>query len=334
VIRAYSCYGLRLHADDQIPGLLADSWTPRPDVIVSFSGMPHVSRESRALWYESRRVGRDGRITLSIWRTTPAGAFQFAYHDGTQFLIDVTGTRVWCSRPPASTREDAAVYLRGPVLGLVLRLRGVLCLHASAIATRCGAIAILGDAGAGKSTTAAGCLKLGCALLADDLAALDEDCNQFRAQAGYPRLNLWPDTGEALYGDVQTLPRVAPLGGLDDSWDKRYVDLRPGREFQPAAKPLAAIYLLGERSAEVSAPRIEAMSAPDAFVALINQTYANYALDAPMRAGEFQALGRLVRALPVRKVTPHADPARLMDMCRAILDDCACVSPAGSDVSA
>lgn len=327
--RTYICYGLQLRADGEIPGLVPGADTTAPDVAVWLRQIPPIQVATRTLWYESPASNRQGRPTLTIWRTVPDDAFHFVYHDGTEFLIDASGSHVWCTKPPMATVDDVAVYLRGPVLGLVLRLRGILCLHASAIAAGDGAIAILGEAGAGKSTTAAGFLELGFPLLADDVAALDDDGDVFRVRAGYPRLNLWPDVGNALYGHIEPLPRVAPSGGLDDSWDKRYVELEPGRQFQSESRPLTAVYVLGQRSPEDGAPWIEALSAANAFMALTNQTYANYALDASLRTGEFQALGRLVRAVPVRMVTPHRDPARLMDLCCAILRDCSLVSAGG-----
>jgi hypothetical protein len=63
------------------------------------------------------------------------------------------------------------------------------------------------------------------------------------------------------------------------------------------------------------------MSAPDAVVALVDATCVNYALDTAMRANEFAALGRLVTTTYVRRLHPVNDPARVVDLCRAILHD-------------
>ena len=70
------------------------------------------------------------------------------------------------------TYADAAVYLLGPVLGFVMRLRGIVPLHASAVMIGTGATVFVGDAGAGKSTTAGAFAALGYGVLSDDLLPL------------------------------------------------------------------------------------------------------------------------------------------------------------------
>ena len=318
---AYASYGLSLLADGEIPGLARSAPAPAPDVCVRLNTRPARNRPgARVRWYESERLNAHGRPNLVICRTRPDDAFHFVYDDGIEFLIHPDGGEVWCAWPESATVADAAVYLRGPILGLVLRLRGIVCLHASAIAIDDSAIAILGSAGAGKSTTAAGFVELGFPLLADDVAALHVRGSRFHVAPAYPRLNLWPDAGEALYGSAGALPRIAPADGINTAWDKRYRDLEPDREFHPCALPLAAVYVLDERAA-VAAPRIAALSARDAFVTLTDGTHVNYALDESMRATEFRVLGQLVRTVPVRLVTPHDSPARVLDLCHTILSD-------------
>jgi hypothetical protein len=40
-----------------------------------------------------------------------------------------------------------------------------------------------------------------------------------------------------------------------------------------------------------------------------------------MRAREFEVLSRLVTAVPVRRVSPHADATRLGELCKVIRED-------------
>jgi hypothetical protein len=56
---------------------------------------------------------------------------------------------------------------------------------------------------------------------------------------------------------------------------------------------------------------------------LVANTSANHLLDAEMRRTEFLILDRVAREVPARLVTPHADPARLPELCGAILHDLA-----------
>ena len=56
-----------------------------------------------------------------------------------------------------------------------------------------------------------------------------------------------------------------------------------------------------------------------ALVSLATLTYANYLLDAPMRARELMQLGALVRALPVLSLTPPVGRENLDQLCDAIV---------------
>jgi len=320
--RTYFSYGLRIRADFDIPGLPPAVFDASADVSVRTNPAPSRPPLTRTPWYQSPQLNGASRPDLTIWRTDPGGDYLFDYDDGTEFLIANNGTAVRCSWPAAAAAADTAVYLRGPVLGFVLRLRGVLCLHASAVAVGDHAIAILGTGGRGKSTTAAALVQLGCPLLSDDLSALDLQAGQFHVRPGYPWLNLWPDAGEVLYGSATDLPRVAPAGGINDWWDKRRVALDTTRQFQSHPLPLAAVYVLAERSDDERTPHVGPLAPQEAFIKLTDETYANYAIDAATRAAEFESLGHLVRSTPVRLVTPHEDAARLPELCDAILRDC------------
>jgi len=247
--------------------------------------------------------------------------FRLRYSDGTEFFVDYLGSEIWCRWAQEATLEDVVPYLAGPILGFVLRLRGVFCLHSSAVAVNAQAIAFIGQAQAGKSSTAAAFAKLGYTALSDDIVALADCGNRFLAHPGYARLCLWPDVADILFG---CLPRISPLGGISDWWDKRYVDLTAnGRHFHTQPLPLAAIYFLDVRVGSPAAPRIEPFSAHDGLMHLVANTYMNYLLDSPMRASEFEILGRLISTVPVRRVIPHEDPVHLPALCEAVLADVA-----------
>src|SRR5262249_45837917 len=130
-----------------------------------------------------------------------------------------------------------------------------------------------------------------------------------------PQLRLWPDSVRVLYGDAAALPPLTP------TWEKRGLDLtRPGYRFAARPRPLAAVYVLGDRRT-ADAPRVEEWPAAGRLVALSQNTYVNYLLDRAMRAAEFAALGRLVAAVPMHRAVAHADPARVGELCEVIVAD-------------
>ncbi|MEL7030778.1 MAG: hypothetical protein AAGK80_00780 [Pseudomonadota bacterium] len=108
--------------------------------------------------------------------------------------------------PAASASVDfLAVPLLGPVLAVLLHLRGLFILHGSAIIHEGKAYGFVGDKGAGKSTLAAMSLKnRDVEFLTDDLLVVS---NEQQALLGYPQMKL---SDEALYHSDQSLGRVRP----------------------------------------------------------------------------------------------------------------------------
>lgn len=316
----YSIFGLQLHSNLPIPGLtIADEITAKSPVKVDLNVSPYardeIPRAPETLSFESAALDTSGEPALRIWDVAGRAFLRVAYSDGVQFWLNRGGNKIWGLWPEELSIEDASTYLLGPVLGLLLRLRGVTTLHASAVAIGGYAVAFVGSAGAGKSTTAAALARLGHSVVSDDIVALSEADGSFRVMPAYPYLSLWPESVQMLYGSPDALPRFV------GSWDKRYLaDGTGGVKFEKSALLLGGIYLLGERGAD-PAPRVEAVSGQQALILLVANTYATNTLDSDMRAMEFAFLGRLVSTVPTRKVYAHEDPTRIDDLCRLIRAD-------------
>ena len=315
---SYRCsiYGLGVVANSTIPGVRA-STIASEDIRISFGSLPawlhEVSDTQNETSYIAEYKSACGEPVLRVFRVLDGRYFRFCYADETQFVIDNAGTEVWAAWREPLTLEDTATYLLGPVMGFVMLLRGVVCLHASAVAIGNEAIAFLGPAGAGKSTTAAAFAERGYNVLAEDVVTLDDRGDRFLVRPGYPCIRLWPAAVKALYGSESHLPKLTP------NWDKCYLDLSDNFQHEPLR--LAAIYQLGERRHEPAAPYVQALDRADALMSLVANTYATKLMDKQMRAREFELLTRLVNHVPLRRVTPHADPARLNDLCTRITAD-------------
>jgi len=240
----------------------------------------------------------------------------FVYRDGVRFAIDGLGSEIWADFPDRYSLEDACTYLLGPILGFVLRLRGTTCLHASGIAVSDYAIALAGVRGSGKSTLAAAFARSGFPVFSDDVVALTEERGQFVVQPGYPRVNLWPDSVRALFGSETALPRITP------TWDKRYLPLNQADcRFASDPMPLRAIYVLSAREGELAKPILEVVSGNDAFMMLVANAYMNEFLDSNMRSRDFATIAHIIRATPVRRVRPTANPWAVMSLCESIAND-------------
>src|SRR6185369_16763544 len=233
-----------------------------------------------------------GEPALRVFRLAEGRYYRFCYADRTEFVVDRDGTEVWAEWCAPLTLEDTATYLLGPVLGFVMLLRGIVCLHASAIAIGDKAIALLGPAGSGKSTTAAAFAERGYSVLAEDVVTLDDRRDRFVVRPGYPCIRLWPPAVKALYGSETHLPKLTP------NWDKCYLDL--SERFQGESLPLTAIYQIDERQHDSAAPFIVGLDRSEGLMALVANTYATKLMDKQMRAREFELLTRVVGHVSVR----------------------------------
>ena len=111
--------------------------------------------------------------------------------------------------------------------------------------------------------------------------------------------------------DATRLERITP------TWDKRRFPLdRPA--FADGPCPVRAIIVLRERRDDARA-FVRTLAPARAVVTLATLTYANYLLDAPMRAHELIQLGALVRAVPILAVTPPTGRDGLELLCDAIV---------------
>jgi hypothetical protein len=316
----YSVFGLLLHSNLALPGVVPiNSTTSSVDLELHLGISPCPEGGDLSFEEELEYVGADtteaGEPNLRLWRVAKGSFLRIAYSDGTQFWLDRKRERLWAMWPESLSLTDTASYILGPILGLLLRLRGVTCLHACAVAFEGRSVAFVGSTGAGKSTTAAALARRGYGVLSDDIVALVERGGAFHVMPAYPHLALWPDSVKMLYGSSEALPRFIP------DWDKRRLDLgNQGTRFESRSLPLGAIYILGERRPD-PAPYSEKMRPQSALLSLVADTYANKILDREMRASEFAVLGRLVTTIPILKIHPHEDANRLEELCRIIRED-------------
>jgi hypothetical protein len=314
----YRLFGLSIKADRPIAGLREWSKPAAVEVEFNLGGFPdwvrHLTQSEQALFCICAGSSR-------VYRLAGGKYLLLKFPDECEFVLDRTGTSLWASYPPEATSEYLATYLLGPVAGMVLRLRGTVCLHGSAIAVDNQAIALVGPSGFGKSTTASAFARLGYGVFTDDITALKEEGQVFLVLPGDPNLCLWPQSVTYLFGSPDALPLAVPENPLDPAWDKRNLDLTAeGYRFQSQPLPLGAVYFLEQRQGE-NAPRVESLTNQAGFLALLGNAFASMVTDQNGRSQEFEALGRLAAQVPLRSIIPHSDPAYLTQACELILDD-------------
>jgi hypothetical protein len=316
----YSVFGLSLRSNLQIPALPCSNAPNHAPEVQLHLGIfpdldPHSAPSLKKLIYVSSYTDEVGEPALRAWEAAEGALLHLAYSDGTQFWLDRKGAAIWAAWSGRSSLENVFSYLLGPVLGLVLRLRGIVCLHASAVAFDDSCVAFVGSAGAGKSTTAAAFAQQGYGIVSDDIVGLVERDGTFYVLPAYPHLCLWPESVSMLYGSPDALPQLV----LD--WGKRQLALgENGTRFEQRTLPLSAIYILGERLPD-TAPSANSIQDREVLLSLVANTYATNLIDRTMRGEEFDLLSRLVSSVRVRTVHPSDDPSRMGDLCRLIQSD-------------
>lgn len=305
----YTACGLTIAADAPLAGLVpADGAVPDLQVALHAGEPVPLPDSADDCWYRSPHLDAAGEPLLVAEARAHDGSRWLRYSEGALFRVDGAAGRVdaWWQAP--LTAADAATYLLGPVLAFVMRLRGLVPLHASAVAIDGRAVLFAGDPGAGKSTTAAAFAALGFPVLSDDVVpVIPADAGPV-ASPGYPRLSLWADAAEAMFGTGEALPAYS------ETYTKRYLDLDAPLSFQRTPLPVGAVFVL----AAGPGPERRPLSSRDALVALLRHTYGTYLIDMGMRAREFDVLARLVDAVPVCEVRFTAGLGSLAAQCAAI----------------
>jgi len=315
---AVQAFGLVIHANLPIPGLENAGVAAVSDLPLRVHLEPERPVASPAALRTApvvrvTREPEDGAAPALVVRRLAGGLYHFGYRDGTEFVIDRAGTEVRGTWRGQATLEDTATYLLGPVLAFVLRLRGFVAMHAGAVEVDGGAVLLVGPSGAGKSTTTAAFALHGWPVLTDDVAAVAPRGEAMEVVPSYPRVRLWGDAVHGLLGDREALPLLTP------TWDKRYLPLGSERAaFSRRPLPLRALYLLGEREDSAAAPRIAPVPPLAAFPQVLANVLASQGVPGEPAQVDFRFSSRLVERVPAFALTPHADPARLGELCRRV----------------
>jgi len=114
---------------------------------------------------------------------------------------------------------------------------------------------------------------------------------------------------------------------IDPTYDKRRLELTAdGYHFQYEPLPLGAIYILSSPR-RPGAPSLVPLEGGEGMMPLVRNTYRADLLDKNMQVQEFEILGRLAATIPLRQVTPSADPAYLLRLGEIILEDFQAIYP-------
>lgn len=291
----YKIYGLQLSSNREI-SLLEETGYTAADL--SLSIQPGTCVFPELVWEQVQTADLKKRRSIKFYLgVSESGIFsktEYLTPEGyICFVLSPDKNEMWISydeKVPAANLES---YFVGPIMGGVLRLRGVLCLHASVIEIDGKAIAFLGSKRSGKSTTAATFASMGHRVLADDLGVITQHEGNFYMQSGYSRLRLRQKTVEVIHPEhLASLPLVYSFG------DSRYATL--DERFCGQALPLAAVYILtlNDTNQELITP----VGLAESLVILGQNTFGNHVITPETRKQEFELLCHLAKETPVNRL--------------------------------
>lgn len=156
-MKSYRLFGLDLVSEIELPELNASEAVSEPHIIVRYADLGLLKDHEQPSFFFSDQAAK------FIYPNVGAFEIQAAQH-------------VFVEPAKGASSNLLSLPLLGPVLGLLLHMKGYFVLHGSAVSIGSNCFGFVGDKGAGKSTTAATLLQLPKAkLLTDDLLAFDSN---------------------------------------------------------------------------------------------------------------------------------------------------------------
>lgn len=237
------------------------------------------------------------------------------------FRIDMGAAQVECIPDPRGGNAWRAVYQQ-QVIPLLKSARGELIYHGGAVAIGSVAIALLGPSGRGKST-------LVTALAASGLPFLGDDCLMLRLRPGSTdvyevvpdadSIRLWEDSARRVVPEgVDVLPR-------GEGMPKPRVLAGAGLKHCAEAMPLARAYALEVDPGDEI--RIEPIGPADGLVTWASNAFVLDPRSPTMMAGKFEAHARLLRRVPIFRLSYPRRFDRLDAVVRALLEHAAGSTP-------
>ncbi len=165
-------------------------------------------------------------------------------------------------------------------------------------------------------------IRTGCALLTDDLLVLENREDRWEARPSYPEMRMWPDEAAHFVGSHESLPLVQ-----SDS-EKRRVAIGEAGDvgfgsFHDASAPLASIYLASRRPEGEGGVEIQPVPRSEALIELIRHSFSPRLVEAAgLQPSRLDRLSRLVRQVPVRRLSYPSGFERLPEVAEALLGSC------------
>ncbi len=234
-MKTYQAYNLYISSELELPEL--EEVQGEPDVIIRFGLIDN----------------------LAIIKNNDGNYFTGEIPEVAKFHVQ-KGCLVIVEPLPNVDKGLLSTIVLGPVLCLLLRQRGLLVLHASAVNINGKAVAFMGGPGWGKSTLATAFHTQGYNVLSDDVMPIQIGLDQPLVFPAYPQFKVWREAATSLGHDTDTMSPIY------ENAPKLSYKFSGG--FQNTPLPLYRIYILDKGDEH----QISLIHPQEAFVNLIRHS--------------------------------------------------------------
>ncbi len=267
-----SAFGLDITSAMELPGRWRCPGAGLPPLHVE----PAAHADVAAAWSGADRIGWNGRADgrpLIVEHGT-AGDLRLRAAPSIDMHLSADHARLIVANDDGDALAAMRILLDSALFTVSLQ-RGYEALHAGAVATDAGLLAVMGASGSGKSSAIVALLEAGCGFHTDDVLVLRRDGDKIVAVPGPP---------------VLTVARPAPAGlgtPIADVGDEAWLAVAGAER----ARPLAGIVCLAESG--------------DAWRHVLSSLLA-FPRAAERERARFELSAELAAAVPLRRLEPRS----------------------------
>lgn len=247
----YWAYGLKVGSQLPFPELLPLQNDDPCDLTVAWGSIPVIEKTLNGFHSETYD------ITPISYRITIKGVASYCVQEGKSIII---------SADPNADEDSIRLFCLSNAFAAALHQRKTIPIHCAALIHKGQLVLVLGDSGAGKSTTMASLVQQGLKPFSDDVCVPlhDPESGKISFFSSYPMMKFWKETLD--------------LVGLNSKVDRK---IRPNMEkygiyfhqsfLMDALAP--KLIILMEKSGQVSSPVLTQISGIELFTKLESNAY-------------------------------------------------------------